>query len=215
MKAMKTIGLLCGLILAMLAVQSAYGITALSYSTYGSENGWAGYKDYTQDNYNVRVLFNVYDIALGQFTWLGQNPIPEEDKYIYVYEIINEGDQSNNHIGAFSLLYADGSTIAQHLMHSTSSQDDFSGGIAPDAAGTTNQGEWAWSTDNGYVETGQHSWLLMFSSDHAPTTGKFVFQEGQTEPPAPSPAPEPASIILFGSAVGWIMARRNNKRRSS
>ncbi|MGA2094105.1 MAG: PEP-CTERM sorting domain-containing protein [Sedimentisphaerales bacterium] len=211
MKVTKTIGLLCVLILALPVVHSTSA--ALPYSTYGSENKWAGYKDYTEDNFDVRVVFNVYAVVDGQFDWPGDPSAIETDKYIYVYEIGNNGDQSNNHIGDFSLLYADGSAIPQHLMHNTTSQNDSSGGIAPDAAVTASQGEWVWSTDNGYIEAGQHSWLLMFSSDHAPTTGKFVFQEGQTEPPAPTP--EPASIILFGSAAGWILTRRNNKHRSS
>jgi hypothetical protein len=207
MKVNKSIGLLCVLILAMSVVHSASA--ALPYSTYGFENRWSGYKDYTQDNFDIRVSFNVYDNDLypNQFDWdwLG-DPMPEEYQYIYAYEIFNMGDESNNEIAAFTLLYADGSAIPQHLMHLTHSQDN--GGIAPDPDGTPNQGEWVWTGTYGYIETGQHSWLLVFCSDHAPVKGSFEVQAG-----GEMGVPEPATIVFFGSAAGWILTRRNNKRR--
>jgi hypothetical protein len=207
MKVTKTIGLLGVLILAMTAVHSASA--ALPYSTYGAENGWAGYKDYTKDNFDIRVSFNVYD-QLSPFPWSG-DPIPAEDKFIYAYEIMNMGDESNNEIAAFTLLYADGSAIPQHLMHLTHSEDNGSGGIKPDPDATPYQGEWVWSGEYGYIETGQHSWLLVFCSDHAPVKGTFEVQKGADVPIVP----EPATIIFFGSAAGWILTRRNNTRRSS
>ena len=134
MKVMKPIGLLSVLILSMLAAQSACGIATLPYSTYGSQNKWAGYKDYTGDNFDVTVYFNVYEIDSGQFDWRG-DPLSPEDEYIYAYQIINNGDESNNSIGGFSLLYADDSPIAQHLMHNTSSQYRGFNSISPDPEG--------------------------------------------------------------------------------
>jgi len=208
MKIIRPICILCVLILALSVVHSASA--KLSFSTYGYENKWAGYKDYTQDNFDIRVSFNVYDTELypNQFNWLG-DPMPEEDRYIYAYEIENMGDESNNEIAAFTLLYADGSAIPQHLMHLTHSQDDNNGGIAPDPDATPYQGEWVWSGAYGYIATGQHSWLLVFCSDHAPVKGSFEVQSGADFPAVP----EPATIVLFGSAAGWILTRRNNKRR--
>jgi hypothetical protein len=207
MKMTKAIGLLCVLILAMSVVHSASA--ALPYSTYGFENKWAGFKDYRNDNFDIRVLFNVYDTTLYpyQFSWSG-DPMPTEDRYIYAYQIINMGDESNNDIAAFTLLFADGSAIPQHLMHITHSQDDLSGGIAPDPEGTPHEGEWVWSSENGYIEAGQHSWLLVFSSDYAPVKGTFEVQAS-----GELPVPEPATIVFFSSAAGWILTRRNNKRR--
>lgn len=203
-----SIGLLCGLLIAMLAMHSTCSAAVLPYSTYGEENGWAGYKDYTKENFDVRVAFNVYDNDLHEFEWLGEEPLPAGDEYIYVYKIFNMGDESNDNIGGFSLLFADGSAIPQHLMHITHSQDDGSEGIAPDPEGTPNQGEWVWTSEHGYIEANQYSWLLVFSSDHAPVKGTFKVQkEGEF------PVPEPATIIFFGSAAGWILTRRNNKRQ--
>ena len=208
MKVTKTISLLCVLILALSIVHSASA--ALPFSTYGYENKWAGYKDYTKDNFDIRVSFNVYDTTFGQFPWSG-DPIPTEDKYIYAYEIFNMGDESNNEIAAFTLLYADGSAIPQHLMHLTHSQDDNTGGIKPDPDATIYQGEWVWSGAYGYIETDQHSWLLVFCSDHAPVKGSFEVQAGGDQ--GVPEIPEPATIVLFGSAAGWILTRRNNKRQ--
>lgn len=214
MKAMKKSSIVGVLILMAFAVQTASA--SLPYSTYGAENKWAGYKDYKQDNFDARVLFNVYSVASQEFSWQGENPIPEGDKWIYAYEIINNGDQSNNTVGYFHLLDLEGNPIAQHLMHNTDSQNDGSGGIAPDSTETTGkEGEWGWSIDGGYIEAGQHSWYLVFSSDHAPTRGKFDIHAGLQQGDPGVPTPEPASIILFGSAAGWIIARRNKKQRAS
>jgi hypothetical protein len=214
MKATKFV-LLCVLILTVFVIHSA-SAAILPYSTYGSENKWAGYKDYTQENFDVRVYFNVYDVDLQEFEWrLGDETFPPAgDEYIYVYKIFNNGDESNNFIGGISLFYADGSSIPQHLMHSTHAQDNYGGDIAPDPVVSTNQGEWVWSFDNGYIEANQYSWTLVFSSDHAPTRGKFVLEQGGNEGvPDDQQIPEPATIIFFGSAVGWILTRRNNKRQ--
>jgi hypothetical protein len=214
MRVMKAVVFLCALSIMTLTVQSAF---ALPYSTYGSENGWAGHKNYTQDGFDLTVVFNVYDISLGQFNWQGEEAIPEGDNYIYAYQIFNNSDSAKD-VAYFSVLDILGNVIPSHLMHSTGSQSDGSGqGIEPDPDATEPdaQGEWAWSPASGYIQPGRRSWYLIFSSDHGPVKGKFeVRASEETEPPVPE-VPEPATIAFFGSAAVWLATRRNIKRRTA
>jgi hypothetical protein len=217
MKVMKIFGLLCVLILATFMAQNTYG-GYLSTSTYGTNNGWDGYTTYTSDGISLKVYFNVYDTEAypDEFTWPSDAGVDmsSTDRYIYVYEVFNltGGDD----IASFSVLTADGGSLDTSLLNGTCSTEDNAGtGISTDPTVSTTQGIWQWSSSGGYLGADEHSWYLIYSSAYAPTKGSVTATvSSSSDTPVPE-VPEPASIILFGSAVGWIMTRRNNKRRSS
>ncbi len=207
------------LIFSTLLAQSAIAITSLPYSTYGSQNGWNGYKTYKQDGFDVVLYFNVYDVLAypTQFNWQGDVEMPASDRYIYAYEVVNTSNSSID-ISFFSILGFDGELINQELMHSTCSQEDgFGAGIAPDpqVSDDDEQGSWAWSAEGGYLTVNSRSWILMFTSAWAPTVGSFKIEPpGETEPPVPGDEdiPEPGTIALFGLAYGLCVKRRTRKR---
>ena len=105
----------------------------MPYSTYGYDNGWDGYKTYNQDGIDLTVVFNVYDTVANptEFTWNGGAAMPNTDRYVYAYQIINNSDSQD--ISLFNLLDKSGNALAEQLMHSTCSQSDGSLlSVAPD-----------------------------------------------------------------------------------
>jgi PEP-CTERM putative exosortase interaction domain len=212
MKVMKNANLiLCVIVITGILTQNAL---ALPYSTYGSENGWQGYKSYNKDGVNMTVVFNVYDTVANptEFTWNGGAAMPDTDRYIYAYQITNNSDSQD--ISVFNLLDKSKNPLAQQLMHSTCSQSDGSSlSVAPDPAVSTQQGIWEWTASGGLLSAGKNSWYLIFSSDNAPTKGSFeVEAASQTEPPVPTP--EPGTLALLGIASAMFAAKRGKKRQA-
>ncbi|MGA2070634.1 MAG: PEP-CTERM sorting domain-containing protein [Sedimentisphaerales bacterium] len=211
MKLMKNGSLLCVLIVLGSLAQNAM---ALSYSSYGYENKWQGYKNYNKDGIDMTLYFNVYDTVANpaEFTWNGATAKPGTDRYIYAYQIINKSGSED--IGLFSLLNKSGNPLAQQLMHSTTTQWDGSVlSVAPDPKVSGEQGIWQWSADGGFLTAGKNSWYLIFSSNNAPVKGSFkVETASETEPPTPD-VPEPCTLALFGAASALFAAKRSRKRR--
>ena len=111
MKVMKNTSLLCVLIVVALAKNAL----ALPYSTYGYDNGWDGYKTYNQDGIDLTVVFNVYDTVANptEFTWNGGAAMPNTDRYVYAYQIINNSDSQD--ISLFNLLDKSGNALPSSL----------------------------------------------------------------------------------------------------
>jgi hypothetical protein len=214
MKVMKAIGFLSMLIMTAILVQEA---AALPVSTYGSANGWAGYKTYTGDDFDVTVVFNVYDTVAypDEFTWeCDDAEMPDTDRYIYAYQVIASNDSKD--VAAFRILDAAGASLSETSMHSTCAQADDAGvGISPDPVVSAVQGIWEWTAAVGFVEAGESSWFLIFSSAYAPTAGTFAVKAPEeSDIPVPPEVPEPGTIALLGVASSLFIARRTKKRQS-
>jgi hypothetical protein len=199
------------LVIAAIFAQDASALP-LPYSTYGADYGWAGYKDYSEGGLDLTLTFNVYDIIANpsEITWAAGADFPEGDRYVYAYQLFCD-PLSTKDVSYFRILDKSGNPIAQALMHATQGVGE---GVLPNPnpSPEDKQGEWVWSP-GGYISKDENSAYLVFSSIYAPTRGKFeVKASEQSEPPV---VPEPATIALFCFASGFLVARRNIKRRTA
>ncbi len=207
---------MCFCLLAVMSVAVQTASAVLPHSTFGDDGTevWGGSKTYQKDGLDVLVLFNVYDTLLysNEFAWAGK---PAGDRYIYAYQIANHPSRSTDDIGSFSLLNLAGNPILETLMHGTTALDDTGNGISPDPLPTEEQGAWMWSSTGGYIDPGEHSWYLVFSSNNAPTKGNFkvlTSSEIETEPPIPE-VPEPAMTALVGLGGMMLLSRKPLRSR--
>lgn len=186
-------------------------------STYGEDNGWSGYKIFEneEENINVMLTFNVYDMQTysDEVDWVSDIDFPDTDRYLYAYQLINANNAQTD-VTSLNLVDLSGNPIAQFLMHLTQAvaDPDHADAVMPDPnpSDTDKQGSWTWSPGVGYINAGELSTFLIFSSAYAPVAGDFrVVVTEQSAPPAPSP--EPASIVLLGGALAFIVSRRHTK----
>lgn len=207
----RKIALLGLLIVAALLVQnsSAEPAEMLPASSYYQGFQWYNTVYLGEGVLGGRIDFAVYD-TLGangnEFVHAGfQTPGPGQ--YIYAYQIFNDALFSDLPVASFSILNLDGSAVDEALMTDTGAQDDGQGGISPAPSDT--QGVWKWQLGTGgYVYKHDHSWFLVFSSDHHWTVGSFDItypQEGSA--PVPGDTPEPATIVLLGIGAAVLLRR--------
>ena len=164
-------------------------------STYGQANGWQGTRYYTEDDYQLRVDFNVYDTADSEFAWTAALGLGNTDKYIYAYQIWNAGAAE---VMYFGLLDLAGIAIDESLMNNTTAQEEPAGyGVSPAPLESVTQGIWTFA--EGTLITNEYSWFLIFSTDYAPTAGDFEIRATVDDGELPTPeVPEPSTIGLLG-----------------
>ena len=212
MKVIRKTGLLGLLVIATLFLQNVSATILLPVSSYAeAEGNWQGKSYHEKDGYNLRIDFAVYDTEAypGDFTWAAELDMLETDRYIYAYQIFNRaGDYEE--VSYFSILDIDGNPIVESLMHSTSSQDDERGGVAPEPSGT--QGVWEY--EGGILIANEHSWFLVFGSQYTPVAGSYDLTPKREPTPVPVPEiPEPGTIALLG--IGGAMMISARRRRSA
>lgn len=177
-----------------------------------------GSVEYHEDGLNGTIEYAVYESRTEyEDAWSGLGlSAPGDGQYVYAYKIINlfedlvSGDVA--HFALFGL-----------------TEDNTSGlGCAddndPDAVEPSNyyldseqsKGVWKWSNgegEPGYIQTGEHSWLLVFSSDYGPVKGDFEIK-GPDQPDGPDipDVPEPGTVALLG-AGGAIFLRRRKQTK--
>jgi len=173
------------------------------------DGAWQGTSYYEeQDGLNVRIDFAVYDTEdedhPDDFEWTAEPPMPETDRYIYAYQIFNH-PTADEEVAYFQVLDIDGGAINEALMHSTTSQDDLSDGVEPLESDT--QG--VWEFDWGVLIASEHSYFLIFSSNHAPVAGSYEITSFEPEGEFPV-VPEPATVTLLGlgGAMAFSVGRR-------
>ncbi|MHC4618168.1 MAG: PEP-CTERM sorting domain-containing protein [Planctomycetota bacterium] len=168
---------------------------------------YEGFVFYNEGDLRGRIDFAVYDTTHPQYgsEYQGNGLVkPGDGQYIYAYQIFNDYEDSGDAVAYFALLGINGAAID---IASIGSQEDPEAGIAPGSQyfdGAESSIVWEFDGDNGYVAKGEHSWFLVFSSDHGPTKGDFDIKSGQLV----VPSPEPSTVALLGLGSALAFARR-------
>ncbi len=156
-----------------------------------------------------KIEFAVYD---NRNEYEGRTGLtaPGSGSYVYAYQIWNDQLNSDEAVAYFAILGLDASNISGFGY-----DEDITGGVEPSTAQfVDDDGVWEWSDDEGgygFIQLGDHSWLLVFSSDTDWVEGDYEIR-GIEDDPFPKPdVPEPATAALLG-AGGYFLLRR--KRRN-
>ena len=170
-------------------------------------NGTAWY-DETLDNglaMRGRIDFAVYD-DITEWTSEGFEDPGGTGDYLYAYQIFNDyGDYSEAYIESFSISSYGGAEVG-----SIGAQDDAMGGT--EASFDTGAMLWEFEGVGGLLASGEHSWLLVFRSSHAPTEGTYSLTGAESDTPW-VPNPEPASLMLLGGGALWMLNKKRNRKQ--
>jgi hypothetical protein len=216
MKVMKAIGFLSVLVIAAMIAQDASAYLS-SYSSSLNNNDWQGYNTYEETGLSCTLIFNVYDnIAYHNevTAWAGDVDFPAGDRYVYAYQLFVD-QSSTKEVTFFSILQASGDAINNSLMHVTQAILGSGAMTDPNPSDEDEQGKWTWSEPVGLLSAGDYSAYLVFSSPYAPVRGSFKVDTSVKEPPPGPELPEPATIAFLCLASGFLVARRNRKRRTA
>jgi hypothetical protein len=163
---------------------------------------------YYEGSLRGRIDFAVYDTEHPEYgnEYLDNGlEMPGDGQYIYAYQIFNDYPVSEEAVAYFALLDINGDSID---IDSISSQEDPEVGIAPGEEyfdGGESKVVWEFNGSDGYIIVGEHSWFLVFSSNHDWVKGDYEIR-GPAE--VPVPMPEPATIALLGLGSIPILMRR-------
>ncbi len=210
MRVIRKIVFLALLLIAVLFVQTASAtIEPILKSSY--YEGYVFYGTEPDDGYlKGRIDFAVYDtwdpVYGNEYIDVGIEA-PGDGQYIYAYQIFNDYDGvSEEAVAYFALLGIDGNTV-----NDIGSQEDSAEGIEPGSEYyDEDESNVIWKFDgvDGYIIAGEHSWFLVFSSDHDWVAGSYEIK-GPQDVPAPG-APEPTTIALLGLG-GAVLLKRQRK----
>lgn len=185
------------------------GIGALHETSLTDEEGniWSGSSQYDADGLFALVEYSVYDTLGGnEFETDGGFTNPGHGQYVYAYEVFN-ALSGTKAISAFSLLDIAGVDIDASLMGGATAIDGGDGGEAPTPLEPTDA-TWKWDISTGYIQKGERSWLLVFSSNASPVEGSYTFE---TPPINDSIAvvPEPCTMLLLTMGATLLINRKN------
>jgi hypothetical protein len=167
-----------------------------------------GYVFYDEGGLRGRIDFAVYDTEHGEY---GDEYLdigieaPGEGRYIYAYQIFNDFIVSEEAVAYFALLGIDESTI-----DGIGSQEDPESGVQPGDTyvdGDESKAVWEFNGSDMYVWAGEHSWFLLFSSDHGPVEGDYEIR-GPDSVMVPAPEPSTVALLGFGSVIFFIKRKR-------
>ena len=197
--------ILTGLIFVMVVfIQTNYAaLEFLPESSY--YEGSTTYSIVTEDGILFgRIDFAVYDTWTYPDEFIGEDGFeyPTDDRYIYVYQIFSDEIYSDEEVAYFALL-----DIEEAPVDGTSSQDDLNDGVEP--ADYPDEG--VWDFEGSFIYDGDHSDFLVLTSDTGWVPGSYEISTGGSDVPVPD-IPEPASIVLLGTAGLLIFVKRPNGR---
>jgi hypothetical protein len=191
-------------VLTVVTAQSALALLSSGTVEY-HENGLNGYIEYAV--YESRDEYETAWSVLGLSA-------PGDGQYVYAYKIINlfedliTGDVA--HFALFGLTEDNTSGLG-------CADDEDPDGVEPSSYyldGDESKGVWKWAAGEGnpgYIQTGEHSWLLVFSSNQGPVKGDFEIKgpEGIDVPDVP----EPSMIALLGAGGALFLRRRKQAKQ--
>ena len=191
-----------GLLFVTLLVQNAAAAITSSYY-----DGFVYYDKIWDDGYlRGRIDFAVYD-QRSEYESVTGLDAPGEGAYVYAYQIFNDLLASDETVAYFSLLGIDETTIS-----GLGTGDDGSSGKKPaEWYVTTFDCVWKWKLegDNSFIYKGDHSWLLVFSSNQDWVKGSYDIKGPEAEDEFPQPdIPEPASMLVLLGAGSLMLRKR-------
>jgi hypothetical protein len=204
----RKIGFLSLSVVVLLLVQNASAtLTGLPESSH-----YQGSTFYSNDFLRGRIDYAVYDTDTypDEFIGAGGYEAPGSGRYIYAYQIFNDYAMSVDSVAYFSLLGVGGAPI-----DGIDARDDGSDGIAPSYQDiASSQAFWEFKDEDGdaLLLVGDHSWLLVLTSDNDWVRGDY-----EIEPAGGVPVwgdepqtPEPATVTLLG--IGGLLAIIRRRR---
>lgn len=202
---------------AGLLVQSASGLLVHTSSYYDGYTIFDGNLD--NGKYaKVMIEFAVYERSSGEFDGVFSGvglTAPGTGEFIYAYKVFNHSS-SEDMISAFSILGLDEQANA---ITGLDALDDGEGGAEPTNGGQFEEGNcvWKWFEDESsgmrFIELGDQSWLLVFSSNNPWKPGEYKLT-GTDESDFPSPdgqVPEPVTVALLGAGGAFLLKRKNRE----
>jgi len=187
---------------------------------------WSGESTYTDNGFQSLVQYAVYDTQGGN-ELVNAGYVASEDgigggRYIYAYQIFNASSGTAD-IGYLNLFGAAGHTLTGGEMsgvigsHKDPNDQNPQQGISPFSGefdDTNKEISWKFlsgtaGSDFGVIGLSQHSYFLIYSSNNAPVMGSYKIEPPSGTPEVPV-APEPATIVLFGTG-GLILLRKLRK----
>ncbi len=166
-----------------------------------------------------RIDFAVYDTETFTDEFVGGDGFeaPGDRQYIYAYQIFNDEEFSEAAVNYFAIFGIDGRLITESsiigLDSQNDTQDDFptEEGVAPsDGYFDDLESKVVWEFEGGYIEAGDHSWLLVFSSDQSWVEGNYEIKSVENPLSVPGESnPEPATLFLLTAGGGLLLTRRN------
>jgi len=214
---MKKISFFCLIVAATLFVRSASAATMTILPESSHYQGRSYFRTLTADGIlSGRVEYAVYDSQGGnEFALTGGS-----GRYTYAYQIFNDGDDTVSALEYFAVLGIGEGAIYDQVTD-IGTVDDSSGGIDATAmyfgvhdidTGPENA---VWEFEGGILQTNDHSFFLVISSEYDYTTGTYSVLKS-TSPDVPLPdevhTPEPSTIALLG--IGGMMALLRRRRRA-
>jgi len=176
-------------------------------------------------NLAINVDYAVY--APGAFstsTALGNPTDPSNgSQYVYAYQLWNNAGGSLA-LSAFSVGFADakdsdGATEGSNKLPANIGYYNIPSdtGVPPSGqafvppSGIAGSADWTYSPG---LQVGSHSNVLIYTSPYPPETDTATVQGGITDTQRlPSPVPEPATGLLLGAAVAFLLAVRVRRAR--
>ncbi len=204
----RKIGLLSMLVVTTLLVQSA-SATLLPISSY-ADGYWQGSRYYDTGDLYGRIDFAVYDTVdyAGEFINVDiENQF--DGRYIYAYQIFNYYSAGDEAVQYFAVFNLEEKPMDAHEDSIDSVEDTPDGGVTATwkhFAESKVRAIWEFGAE--ILVAGEHSWFLVFGSDHAPVSGDYEISNVRGHLPAGFEVPEPSMIALLGIGGTMLFARR-------